>query len=347
MAGSLAETELKLRLYHGPARFDLIVKDYQGEHVTLGSEEPIQEFFADCDAVFLCLDPEGSTDPAERRRRQQEVENLLERYIDRSEDLSMGRPVALLLTKFDRVLASTGTAREAAGRRCGLSAGVCRAAGRRAVRDDAACPGGARPRRGDLRGELVRPRAPSATGRRPSCSRLGLEGPLGWVAEQLEARDRAEMNRLWELAPDDLPRLERCVAAYEAALSAVEPVVRVPRPAEEDWYGSGRLAPGDSLVRPRSLSRWPRWPDRISWPFSAQSSFERAGDSPRPRSRGGGRSCSNGIRRYRCSGRPRPGGPTEKGPSGRSRRPACKSPTGPRRPTCTPGSDSSRTRRHN
>ena len=37
MAGSLAETELKLRLYHGPARFDLIVKDYQGEHVTLGS----------------------------------------------------------------------------------------------------------------------------------------------------------------------------------------------------------------------------------------------------------------------------------------------------------------------
>ena len=63
MAGSLAETELKLRLYHGPARLDLIVKDYQGEHVTLGSEEPIQEFFADCDAVFLCLDPEGSTDP--------------------------------------------------------------------------------------------------------------------------------------------------------------------------------------------------------------------------------------------------------------------------------------------
>src|SRR5439155_21699616 len=108
MAGSLAETELHLRLYHGPARFDLIVKDYQGEHVTLGSEEPIQEFFADCDAVFLCLDPEGSTDPAERRRRQQEVENLLERYIERSEDASTDRPVALLLTKFDRVLDRAG-----------------------------------------------------------------------------------------------------------------------------------------------------------------------------------------------------------------------------------------------
>src|SRR5271156_5304091 len=106
MAGSLAETQLNLRLYHGPSRFDLIVKDYQGEHITLGSEEPIQEFFADCDAVFLCLDPEGSAEPSERRRRQQEIENLLERYIDRSEDASTDRPVALLLTKFDRVLAS-------------------------------------------------------------------------------------------------------------------------------------------------------------------------------------------------------------------------------------------------
>src|SRR5208283_3288861 len=104
-SGTLAETELNLRLYHGPARFELIVRDYQGEHVTLGSTEPIQEFFAGCDAVFLCLDPEGSTDPAERRRRQQEVESLLERYIERSEDLSTDRPVALLLTKFDRVLA--------------------------------------------------------------------------------------------------------------------------------------------------------------------------------------------------------------------------------------------------
>src|SRR4029078_13387017 len=46
MAGSLAETELKLRLYHGPARFELIVRDYQGEHVTLGSEEPVREVFS-------------------------------------------------------------------------------------------------------------------------------------------------------------------------------------------------------------------------------------------------------------------------------------------------------------
>ena len=93
LAGTLAETELKLRLYHGPARLDLIVKDYQGEHVTLGSESEIQDYFADCDAVLLCLDPETSDKPAERRTRQQEVEGLLERYIEASEDAAVGRPM--------------------------------------------------------------------------------------------------------------------------------------------------------------------------------------------------------------------------------------------------------------
>ena len=221
MAGTLAETELNLRLYHGPARFELIVKDYQGEHVTLGSDEPIQEFFAGCDAVLLCLDPEGSTDPAERRRRQQEVENLLERYIERSEDLSTDRPVALLLTKFDRVLA-------------GLS-------GPANDRTEAMTPSDASPslsgpfveqlvdeRYGMTRHALrqhapegaifaVSSYGPGSTSNRPPpiLHPMGLEGPLGWLAEQLEARDRAQMEWLWDLAPTDLPRLTRCVAAYE------------------------------------------------------------------------------------------------------------------------------------
>src|SRR4051794_3147647 len=108
LAGTLSETELKLRLYHGPARFDLIVKDYQGEDVGLGSEAPIREFFADCDAVFLCLDPETSDRPAERRRRQQEIEDLLERYIETGDDATAGRPVALLVTKYDRVIETGG-----------------------------------------------------------------------------------------------------------------------------------------------------------------------------------------------------------------------------------------------
>src|SRR5262245_46956235 len=41
LPGTLAETELHLRLYHGPARLDLIVNDYPGEPATLGSDSPI------------------------------------------------------------------------------------------------------------------------------------------------------------------------------------------------------------------------------------------------------------------------------------------------------------------
>ncbi len=212
-AGSLAETDLNLRLYHGYARFDLIVKDYQGEHVTLGSEEPIQEFFADCDAVFLCLDPEGSSDPAERRRRQQEVENLLERYIERSEDARTDRPVALLLTKFDRVLANKPAVctEEPAGETPGALVERLVEEGYSMTRHalTAHAP--------EVAIFAVSSFGPGAIGNRPPVElrSMGLEGPLSWLAEQLEARDCAVMTRLWEQGAHDLARLERSVAAYE------------------------------------------------------------------------------------------------------------------------------------
>jgi GTPase SAR1 family protein len=221
MAGSLAETELNLRLYHGPARFDLIVKDYQGEHVTLGSEEPIQEFFAGCDAVFLCLDPEGSAEPAERRRRQQEVENLLERYIERSDDARTDRPVALLLTKFDRVIAGSGGEVDAGP---GDESAPDRAPGIPETLVERVVDA----RYGMTRHALaahapdgaifaVSSFGPGAEGNHPPSELhpMGLEGPLSWLAEQLEARDRAAMTAVWERAPHDVSRLERVVSAYE------------------------------------------------------------------------------------------------------------------------------------
>jgi hypothetical protein len=229
-AGTLAETALRLRLYRGPARFDLIVKDYQGEHITLGSDEPIQEFFADCDAVFLCLDPEGSADPAERRKRQQEVENLFERYLDRSLDGTTGRPVALLLTKFDRVLAHSH-AHAGSGLESGSGSGEEEAPSQLQLIEQLV-----ETRYGMTRHALAEhvPRgrgaifAVSAYGRgtgtgtgtddgRPPAvlQPLGLERPLDWLAEQLEDRDREQLEWLWDLAPEDLPRLSRCVAAYE------------------------------------------------------------------------------------------------------------------------------------
>ena len=217
-AGTLAETELRLRLYHGPARFDLIVKDYQGEHVTLGTDAPIQAFFADCDAVLLCLDPEGSANPADRRKRQQEVEDLFERYLDRSDDGTTGRPVALLLTKFDRVLAQANAQANAnaspGGEDDPSTWGVERLVElqygmtRHALAQHAP--------RGAIFAVSAYGRGAPKNGRPPAeLHPLGLEGPLCWLAEELEDRDREQLEWLWDLAPDDLPRLSRCVAAYE------------------------------------------------------------------------------------------------------------------------------------
>ena len=56
----------------------------------------------------------------------------------------------------------------------------------------------------------------SSDGRPPAdLHPLGLQGPLLWLAEQLEASDRDQLDWLWDLAPDDLPRLSRCVAAFD------------------------------------------------------------------------------------------------------------------------------------
>ncbi len=204
LAGTLAETPLRLRLYHGPSRLDLIVKDYQGEHVTLGTEAPIQEFFADCDAVLLCLDPEGSDRSTDRRRRQQEVENLLERYLEQSAEGTTDRPVALLVTKYDRVLDRGGPPPEAVERLVDERYGMTR--------------------------HLLARHAPRSAlfavssyglgvggdGRPPAeLNPVGLEGPLAWLADQLEAVDREALDWLWDLVPDDLPRLSRCVRAFE------------------------------------------------------------------------------------------------------------------------------------
>src|SRR5262249_1889120 len=73
-----AEPGLRVHLYPQRRRLDLLVKDYQGEHVDLGRAEPIREFLRDCDAVWLCLDAATLGSAEERLRRQQEVEQLLE-----------------------------------------------------------------------------------------------------------------------------------------------------------------------------------------------------------------------------------------------------------------------------
>src|SRR5215472_12318091 len=67
LPATLGETELRFHLYHEGRRLDLLVKDYQGEHVALGREEPIRDFLRECDAVWLCLDA-GLADDASAPR---------------------------------------------------------------------------------------------------------------------------------------------------------------------------------------------------------------------------------------------------------------------------------------
>src|SRR5262249_10516829 len=136
--------------------------------------------------------------------------------IERSEDSSTDRPVALLLTKFDRVLA--GSAAAGSEDSPEPEAGISGAFVERLVDDRygmtrhalaAHAPNGAV--------FAVSSFGPGAIGNRPPVELhpMGLEGPLSWLADQLEARDRAVMTELWERAPRDLRRLRRSVAAYE------------------------------------------------------------------------------------------------------------------------------------
>jgi GTPase SAR1 family protein len=81
LPGTLAETDLRFHLYRQGGRIQLLLKDYQGEHVELGRSESIRDFLRDCDAIWLCLDA-GITDTDELRlRRQQEIEQIVEDYL--------------------------------------------------------------------------------------------------------------------------------------------------------------------------------------------------------------------------------------------------------------------------
>jgi GTPase SAR1 family protein len=188
LPATLAETDLRFHLYRGSVRLELLLKDYQGEHVELGRVEPIADFLRDCDAVWLCLDA------ADRLRRQQEVEQLVEEFLAVEPLRTMDRPVALVLTKAD-LLADGTDVGELTGRHFDLV--------RHALQSHCSHNG------------LF---AVSSLGRADGPPRTlqpsGLAEPLAWLATTLQAQDEARLAKLWALAERQPALLERCVACF-------------------------------------------------------------------------------------------------------------------------------------
>lgn len=212
LPATLGETELRFHLYHQGARLDLLVMDYQGEHVALGRAEPIREFLRECDAVWLCLDAPVAAEPASCLRAQQEVEQLVEDYLGVQDSVAPHRPMALVVTKSDLLGpldSGPGAVQELAADRLGMTRHAleshCCWHGLFAV----SSLGGPL---ASLPAELADPASPPAPPFRPRPS--GLEGPLAWLAEVLQAQDQARLERLWELAPHDLSLLGRAVTTF-------------------------------------------------------------------------------------------------------------------------------------
>jgi hypothetical protein len=200
LPATLGETELRFHLYHEGRRLDLLVMDYQGEHVALGREEPIREFLRQCDAVWLCLDVPATEGPESCLRAEQEVEQLVEDYLSSEPHTDLHRPMALVLTKADLLSAESDAARiDLATQRFAMT--------RHALQLH--CPKHGFFAVSSLGGPAPQP------GAGPFVPRpLGLDGPLTWLATALQAQDVARLNTLWNLAKGDVKLLARCVACF-------------------------------------------------------------------------------------------------------------------------------------
>jgi hypothetical protein len=214
LPATLAETELRFHLYYQGGRVEIVVKDYQGEHVALGREEPIREFLRDCDAVWLCLDASLAAAPHARLQAQQEAEQMIEDYLAAERQEPQHRPTAFVLTKADLLEPAEkyiGPAADAAAlgefvrERFNIT--------RHALASH--CPDHGLFAVSSLGGPITPSPLPGTPGRgEQGLNPLGLDGPLAWLAGALRAQDEARLERLWELAPRDKALLERGVTAF-------------------------------------------------------------------------------------------------------------------------------------
>ena len=200
LPATLAETDLRFHLYHKQTRIELLVKDYQGEHVELTREGPLQEFLRDCDAVWLCLDPTDET--SSPFTRQQEIERLIEDYLGAEATRHIRRPIALVVTKADRLdkkiralppFASQELVDALAQDRFGMTL--------HAILKH--CP----------HNGVIAVSSLASVAVRPVLEPWNLAEPLAWLAETLQARDEARLAELFA-STTEVALLNRCVRCF-------------------------------------------------------------------------------------------------------------------------------------
>jgi hypothetical protein len=195
LPGTLAETDLRFHLYRQNARLELLVKDYQGEHVELGRMEPIRDFLRDCDAVWVCLETGLTEAAAACLKRQQEIEQVVEDYLAREPLAGLHRPMALVLTKADRLAPNSSDVDDLARRHFGMTQHALKCH----------CP---------LNSLFAVSCLKDADSGKVEVTPTNLAGPLDWLATTLQAQDAARLDWLWDHAQSQLALLERCVACF-------------------------------------------------------------------------------------------------------------------------------------
>lgn len=195
LPATLAETELRFSLYAPDARLELVVKDYQGEHVALGRSEPIRDFLRDCDAVWLCLDVPVLGTRIDNLTAEMEVQQLVEDHLTAEPGGENARPMALVLTKADQLPGShVPTSERLADSLPMTRTALTQHSPQHAMLAVSSLGGDLKP------GHLLAPQ--------------GFESLLTWLLHALQAQDEARLERIFALAPRDVGLLARCVACF-------------------------------------------------------------------------------------------------------------------------------------
>ncbi len=209
LPATLTETDLRFSLYTPEARLELVVKDYQGEHVALGRDEPIREFLRDCDAVWFCLDVPVLDERVDNLNAELEVQQVVEDYLASEPGGENARPMALVLTKADQLPEasrerqrpesdapeSTPDMEALLGERFPMTRTALERHSPQHALLAVSSLGGPLTAGGDIQPQ-------------------GFEALIAWVLRALQAQDEARLTRLWHLAGNDLALMERCVTVF-------------------------------------------------------------------------------------------------------------------------------------